>query len=86
MSSPLEDYVGTQMTAVTGDPVFGGILVLLFFVGIVMVNNSRLDVKLMVIVPAFILALVFLPLWVKALFAIAVGFIVFFGIYKMVGR
>jgi len=55
----LEGYVHDGTMNIVGDPIFIGFLVLIFFGVFVMLQNTRLDHKLAIMVPAALLSLGF---------------------------
>jgi hypothetical protein len=73
------------LTAV-GDPVFIGFLVFGFFFGFVVMQGQNLPGKTLVLVPAAILALAFLPSWVYIIFGVFLGFILSLALGKLIAR
>lgn len=70
-----------------GNPLFLGILVFLTFIGVIILAKIRDDGRIMVIVPAGILALAFLPSWVASTVVMLVlGAILFYGLHRLVNR
>jgi hypothetical protein len=70
------DYMATSIMGVIGDSTIAGLIVLTFFVGSAILQPSKLDAKLVIIVPAVILATALIPWWASVL-AILGG--LFFG-------
>jgi len=72
--------------SLVGEPIFLGFIVLALFVGWVMVAGFRLDAKLLGIVPALILASVFMPSFVLLLDGLAVAGILYYALMKFMRR
>jgi len=82
MASTLEDMIGNGMGQIVGDPAITGLLFLVFFFGFVLIQPSRLDHKVAILIPATILSLVFIP-FLSVLFAIVAGFLLYRAIVGM---
>ena len=78
---PLETVIYESAMSIVGDPTYLGLLVLGFFFGFVTLQNVRTDVKVLIIVPAFFLALGFVP-WFKALIIVVLGVLLFLGLSR----
>lgn len=76
-------YEGAMQIA--GDPVFIGFLVIIFFGAIVLVQNTRLDGKLVVLIPAMLLAIAFIPA-IFLLFALVLAVILYLAFTKLTNR
>ncbi len=81
----LEAFIGNGMGQVVGDPIFLGLLVLGFLGGFVLLQNTRFDAKLLVIVPAMLLAMAFIPI-LPLLFGLVCGFIGYLVVTKLENR
>jgi hypothetical protein len=78
-----EELIGGGVTAVFGNPVFAGVTILLFFIGIAVMAKVNFEASLIFIVPAFILAFNFIPglrLIIGIIFGIIIG-LMFIKIY-----
>lgn len=80
--NPLETIMADGFMQVVGDPLFLGIIILGFFGALAMIQGTKLDGKLVIIVPAFILALSFFPPFIVLLFALALAVILFHAFNK----
>jgi len=59
---PIEDLIGQGAGYTTGgDPLFLGLLTIGFFAGFTMLQGTRLEAKIVVLVPALFLTLYFIP-------------------------
>jgi len=67
--------------SIVGDPTYLGLLVLGFFVGFVFLQGTRMDVKIMVIVPALFLAMSFIGI-LKVIVVVGIGVVMMLGIKK----
>lgn len=85
MPSFLENYAGNGVGGVVGDPSILGILFIGFFSAFVMLQDTRLDGKLVVLVPVLILATVFIP-WLSVLIALGLGAIVYIALMKLINH
>jgi len=81
---PLENWMGDGFATVIGDPIFMGLMILGFFFGFVMLQGTRLDAKLLVLVPVALLAAPFFPAQVfMILLGLACAFILYLALAKM---
>lgn len=79
--STVETFIGDGMAQVTGDPVFFGLMLLGFFFSFVMLQGTRLDVKLLVLVPIALLAAPFIP-WLPIVLGLVCAGILYFALTK----
>lgn len=63
-STYLEDFFGSSWGNIVGDPLVSGVLLLAFFGIFVMLQNTRLDGKIVVLVPALVLASLFASIFI----------------------
>ena len=85
MSSFLEQFMGAGFASVVGDPAVGGIIFMgMFTIGTFLLTRS-LDAKVAIIVPASLLALVFIP-WLAVLLGLGVGVLLYIAIMALTGR
>lgn len=80
--NPLEEILAEGFLSVVGDPLFLGLILLGFFGALVFVQGTRLDGKLVVIVPVLLMSLLFLPPWLAIAFAIGMGVVVYLALTK----
>ncbi len=80
-----EEVIGNGFSDVVGDPTIAGIIFLGFFISFVMLQDTRLDAKLMVLVPAMILSMVYIP-WLGILCALGFGSIVYLALTRFLNR
>jgi len=78
---PLESTIYSSCMSIVGDPTYLGLLVLGFFVGFVFLQGTRMDVKIMVIVPALFLAMSFIGI-LKVIVVVGIGVVMMLGIKK----
>ncbi len=78
----LESLIYSGAMSTVGDPTFLGLLILGFFIGFVYLQGTRMDVKLMVIVPAMFLAVSFLPL-LKVVMVVGFGIVLMLGLSRL---
>jgi hypothetical protein len=84
--SALEAIIYNGALSLVGEPIFLGFMVLALLVGWVMVAGFRLDAKLLGIVPAIILAAVFMPAWVLLLGGLGMAAIFYYALMKFMRR
>jgi len=84
--SGLETIFYNGFLSLVGDQIFLGFIVLALIVGWVMVAGFRLDAKLLGIVPAIILASVFMPSFVLLLGGLAIAGILYYAFMKFMRR
>ena len=82
----LEGIFYNGAMSLVGDKIFLGFIVLALLVGWVMVAGFRLDAKLLGIVPALILAAVFMPAFVLLLGGLAIAGILYYALMKFMRR
>jgi len=85
MSTPIEDIIGEGFSNVIGDPTIIGLVFLGFFVGFVFLQDTRMDLKVAIIIPVCLLAMVWLP-WFGILIALAVGALAYLALMKFINR
>jgi hypothetical protein len=84
--SSIEAIFYNGMLSLVGEPILMGFIVLALFVGWVMVAGFRLDAKLLGIVPAIILATVFMPPFALLLGGLALAGIAYYALMKITRR
>lgn len=62
MGNTIEDMIGSGLIGTVGDPAFFGLLLIGAVAGVLLVTNTRGDVKIMILVPTTILAATFAPI------------------------
>lgn len=80
----LESFIGNSMGQILGIPEIAGILVLAFFTIIVLVQGTRLDGKLCIVIPAVFLASAFIS-WIIIPIGVFLGFILWFAFKRLFG-
>ena len=81
----IEDFMIDGLTSVVGDGLVTGILILGFFAIFVMLQGTRIESKIMVLIPmAFLLGHYFNTLFV--LMAFFVTAIVFYGLMRFINK
>jgi len=83
--SEIEDYVGSAMQDLTGDPIYSGLLILAFFMALVFMRNFRLDAKIAILFPASVLAMAFIPM-LKLIVVFVGTAILYMGYGKLINR
>jgi len=78
----IEEFIGQGFSSVLGDPSLIGAIFLAFFAVFVMLQGTRLDGKVAVLVPASILAIIFIP-WLAVLLALVVGVLIYLAMRKL---
>jgi len=81
----IEELIGSGVGVITGNDTLLGIIFLGFFTAFVLLQNTRLDGKLVVLVPISILSLVFIPM-LAFLLALGFGFILYLAVSKFANR
>ena len=83
----IESMFDEGMRSVVGDPTFIGLLIWIFFGGFVMLQNTRIDVKMAIMVPATFLAMAFFPTNIPMiLFGLFCSFILYFAAMRVFGK
>ncbi len=84
---PIEEMFYNGFMGWAGDPVFLGLLVIAFFFIFVLLQNLRFDGKLVVLIPACLLALAFfMDNLLLLLFALALSLVLFYAFYRLFQR
>lgn len=87
--SYIERYITCNFGRLIGNAEMGGIalaiMVLLFFTAFVMMQNTRLDGKLAVLIPVFIMVAVWMG-WIMWIGLIILGVIIALGIIRLISR
>jgi hypothetical protein len=81
----IEDLIGGGMGDVTGDPLLSGLIFVGFFLAFVMLQGTRLEGKLVVILPVFFLSLILIPL-LLVFAVIAAAFVAYLALTRAVNR
>lgn len=81
----IEDVIGAGVAEVTGDPTITGLVFIGFFFAFVMLQGTRFEGKIVVLLPVFFLSLIFLP--ILLVFAIiAAAFIAYIAVMRAVNK
>jgi hypothetical protein len=81
----LETMFSDGFTNTVGDPIFLGLILVGFLGAFVMLQGLRLDGKMLILVPALLLASAFIP-FLPVLLGLALGFVLWLAISKMDAR
>lgn len=82
---PFETMIWQAFLDSVGDPVWLGLLIVTFFTAFVMLQGTRLDGKILVIVPALLLAAAFIPI-ITIVIGFGIGGLVFYAIMRFMNR
>ena len=77
--------IGNAVLNAVGDPVYLGLLTLGFFLGLVTLGGSPLDVKLLVLFSAAILAAQYIPV-LAVVIALVFGYVVYWGLMRVIAK
>jgi hypothetical protein len=80
----IESLIGNTAGLVLGNPVFSGIIILLFFIGLAAIAKVSFEASLVFLVPAFILSFAFIPalrLIIGIMFGVLIG-LMFLKLYS----
>jgi hypothetical protein len=81
MTEPIETIIGNGFSSVFGSNDIIGLIFLAFFGAFVMLQDTRFDVKVLIMIPALLLAMVFIS-WLSIAVVIALGFLVYLAARK----
>jgi hypothetical protein len=79
-------WIGAGLINIFGSNIFLGLLVIGFFLGFLMIQGARLDMKMAIIIPGFILASIFLDSWMLSLFLLGISVLVYFALSRFWNR
>jgi len=82
---PLESMIADQAMAAAGNPIFLGLLLLGTFLGIAIVQNTRLDVKVFAFTGGAILAACYMP-FIALFIGLVAGTLVYFALMKIIAK
>lgn len=85
MATEIEGLMYNGMLEAVGDPIYIGLLVLAFFVGFVILQNTSLPLKLLISVGAVFLASAFIPFF-GLLIGLIAGVILYAGIMRAINK
>lgn len=85
MGSPIEAALANGMLGIVGDPLYTGLLVLGFFAGFVILQNTSLPLKVLIITGAAFLASAFIP-FLGLITALATSALLYAGIMRVVNK
>jgi len=85
MGNPLETNIADGILQATGSDFFTGLLVLVFFLGITLMQGTRMEAKLAILTPAMILAAAFIPL-LRIIVALVGAALLWFAYTRMFQR
>lgn len=78
----LEQMIYENAVQTVGDPIVLGLLTFGFFLGFVLMQGQRLEGKIMVLVPALLLSLAFMPPVVTIVSGLVLGGILYLALRK----
>jgi len=81
MTEPIETIIGNGFSSVFGSNDIIGLILLAFFGAFVMLQDTRFDVKVLIMIPALLLAMAFIS-WLSIAVVIALGFLVYLAARK----
>lgn len=82
MARGIEELIYNGVMEIVGDPVFAGALVLTLFIVFTLLQGIRTDGKIVILVPAFILSLAFIPILALPV-VLVVSAVLYLGIMKV---
>ena len=85
MGNPLETNIADGILQATGSDFFTGLLVLVFFLGITLMQGTRMEAKIAILVPAMLLAAAFIPL-LRIIVALVGAALLWFAYTRMFQR
>jgi hypothetical protein len=85
MGNTMEDMIGEGLIGTAGDPTFFGLLMIGLFAGVLLVTNTRGDVKIMIMIPVTLLAAAFAPILQIPLIVISAVIVILAGL-KFINR
>lgn len=87
LTTSLTDCVGDRLSWAVGDPFFGAVLLLGFIGVFVMMQDTRLDVKVAVMIPVFIIVAAISQItWLFPLTVLGIAMILLAILLKLVNR
>lgn len=75
----LEQFIAQGFSAIIGNPLVLGIMLMGIFTGFVLLQGLRLDGKVAILVPVSLLAITLIP-WFAVLIGLAVGVLLYLAI------
>jgi hypothetical protein len=63
MPTFFEEIIGNGFTSVVGDQTMIGVLLLAFFGGFLLLQDTRLDVKILIMVPVLLLTMTYIDIF-----------------------
>lgn len=85
VATTIEQFISDGFSNVLGDTAIMGIVFIAFFTIFVMLQGTRLDGKLTILVPVLILSAIFIP-WMAVLLALGLGVVIYLAAIKMFER
>lgn len=85
MTGFLEQTMGDGFTQVTGDPLLAGLMFVGFFLAFTMLQGTRLEGKIVVILPVLFLSLIFMP-FMLVFAVIGAAFLAYLAVARAVNR
>ena len=81
----IANMFATGAITIVGDPIILGVLIFAFFAIFVLLQNTRLDHKVAILVPASFLSLAFVPI-LSIVVGLAFGIILYLAFTKLTNR
>jgi len=78
-------FLASQFGTMIGDPLLMMILFIGFFIIFVMLQNTRLDGKIVILIPVLMLSMIFVS-WMIVVVAFIVGIVIYMAITKFMAR
>jgi len=85
MGNGIEALMLNGMLAIFGNPLYIGLMVIIFFVGFVVLQNQPTSSKVGITAAAALLAAAFVP-WLAIIVGIGVGFVLYLGLMRLLTR
>lgn len=83
---PIENLFANGMSQAFGDPIYSGLIILLFFGGFVFLQNTRLDTKIAIMTPVAILTIIFLGPIIGFLIMVVGGLLIYFALMRVINK
>jgi hypothetical protein len=85
MSTYLEDLIGGAFGDTVGDPIVTGLILIGWTAAFLMMQNTRIDAKVVVLTPMLLLSLIFIP-FLGVLIAVGLGGLIYMALIKFTNR
>ena len=85
MPTFFEEVIGNGFTSIVGDQTMIGVLLLAFFGGFLLLQDTRLDVKILIMVPALLLAMTYISFF-NVVVALILAVLVYAALMKFLNH